>query len=106
MGGLQVFLWEAPRNSFCIPEDLPVALQVMQDKTGCPRRLAAAGAGMFIGDGAGIGKGRQIAGVILDNFARGRRRAVRCHNAVQSSSPPLVLNPSVGTSDQGHEDPS
>ena len=32
---------------------------------------------MFIGDGAGIGKGRQIAGVILDNFARGRRRSVR-----------------------------
>jgi hypothetical protein len=25
------------------------------------------------GDGAGVGKGRQIAGVILDNYARGRR---------------------------------
>ena len=34
---------------------------------------------MFIGDGAGIGKGRQIAGVILDNFARGRRRSVSFH---------------------------
>ncbi len=30
-------------------------------------------AGFFIGDGAGVGKGRQIAGVILDNLARGRR---------------------------------
>lgn len=33
-------------------------------------------AGFFIGDGAGVGKGRQIAGIVLDNFARGRRRAV------------------------------
>ncbi|KAK9798140.1 hypothetical protein WJX73_007295 [Symbiochloris irregularis] len=33
-------------------------------------------AGFFLGDGAGVGKGRQIAGVILDNYARGRRRAV------------------------------
>ena len=30
-------------------------------------------AGFFIGDGAGVGKGRQISGVILDNYARGRR---------------------------------
>eukprot|EP00878_Enallax_costatus_P032695 GHUV01035950.1.p1 GENE.GHUV01035950.1~~GHUV01035950.1.p1 ORF type:complete len:643 (+),score=180.98 GHUV01035950.1:954-2882(+) len=33
-------------------------------------------AGFFIGDGAGVGKGRQIAGVILDNYARGRRRHI------------------------------
>ncbi|XP_019644077.1 PREDICTED: protein FORGETTER 1-like [Branchiostoma belcheri] len=33
-------------------------------------------AGFFIGDGAGVGKGRQIAGIILDNFARGRTRHV------------------------------
>ena len=31
-------------------------------------------AGFFLGDGAGVGKGRQIAAVILDNVARGRRR--------------------------------
>ena len=31
------------------------------------------GAGFFIGDGAGVGKGRQIAGVIIDNYVRGRR---------------------------------
>ena len=30
--------------------------------------------GFFLGDGAGVGKGRQIAGVILDNFMRGRRK--------------------------------
>lgn len=28
-------------------------------------------AGFFIGDGAGVGKGRQIAGIILDAFCRG-----------------------------------
>jgi hypothetical protein len=33
-------------------------------------------AGFMIGDGAGVGKGRQISGIILDNFARGRRRHV------------------------------
>eukprot|EP00775_Hariotina_reticulata_P007699 gene7699-7898_t len=33
-------------------------------------------AGFFIGDGAGVGKGRQISGVILDNYVRGRRRHV------------------------------
>ncbi|KAJ1633961.1 P-loop containing NTP hydrolase pore-1-domain-containing protein [Pavlovales sp. CCMP2436] len=31
-------------------------------------------AGFFLGDGAGVGKGRQIAGVILDNTVRGRRK--------------------------------
>eukprot|EP00891_Asterochloris_glomerata_P001845 jgi/Astpho2/1845/e_gw1.00038.339.1_t len=33
-------------------------------------------AGFFIGDGAGVGKGRQISGIILDNYARGRRKHV------------------------------
>jgi len=33
-------------------------------------------AGFFIGDGAGVGKGRQISGIILDNFARGRCKHV------------------------------
>lgn len=32
-------------------------------------------AGFFIGDGAGVGKGRQIAGCIVDSYARGRRKA-------------------------------
>ncbi|HEX7947892.1 MAG TPA: bifunctional class I SAM-dependent methyltransferase/DEAD/DEAH box helicase, partial [Phenylobacterium sp.] len=32
--------------------------------------------GFFLGDGTGCGKGRQIAGVIADNFAQGRARAV------------------------------
>jgi hypothetical protein len=32
--------------------------------------------GFFLGDGTGVGKGRQVAGVLLDNVIRGRRRAV------------------------------
>lgn len=32
--------------------------------------------GWFLGDGAGAGKGRQVAGVLLDNWLKGRRRAL------------------------------
>ena len=32
--------------------------------------------GYFVGDGTGTGKGRQVAGVILDNWIQGRRRAL------------------------------
>jgi predicted RNA methylase len=32
--------------------------------------------GFFIGDGTGVGKGRQSASIILDNWLRGRRKAV------------------------------
>lgn len=32
--------------------------------------------GFFIGDGTGVGKGRQISGIILDNFEQGRKKAV------------------------------
>lgn len=39
-------------------------------------RLCPAGCGFFIGDGAGVGKGRQIAGIVIDNYVRGRRKAV------------------------------
>ncbi|CAM9634187.1 unnamed protein product, partial [Scytosiphon promiscuus] len=33
-------------------------------------------AGFFIGDGAGVGKGRQLAGIMLENFLHGRRKHV------------------------------
>ncbi|XP_022100278.1 protein FORGETTER 1-like [Acanthaster planci] len=33
-------------------------------------------AGCFIGDAAGVGKGRQIAGIILDNYCRGRTKHI------------------------------
>ena len=32
--------------------------------------------GWFLGDGTGAGKGRQVAGIILDNWHKGRRRAL------------------------------
>jgi hypothetical protein len=32
--------------------------------------------GWFCGDGTGAGKGREVAGIILDNWLQGRRRAV------------------------------
>jgi hypothetical protein len=33
-------------------------------------------AGYFIGDGTGVGKGRAIAGIVLDNWRQGRKKAV------------------------------
>jgi predicted RNA methylase len=33
-------------------------------------------AGYYVGDGTGVGKGRILAGIILDNFNQGRRRAL------------------------------
>ena len=32
--------------------------------------------GWFLGDGTGAGKGRQVAGILMDNWLQGRRRAV------------------------------
>ena len=32
--------------------------------------------GFFIGDGTGVGKGREISGIILDNMRQGRKKAV------------------------------
>ena len=32
--------------------------------------------GFFLGDGTGVGKGRQISGVILDNWNQGRKKAI------------------------------
>jgi predicted RNA methylase len=32
--------------------------------------------GWFLGDGTGAGKGRQVAGIILDNWLQGRRKAI------------------------------
>jgi hypothetical protein len=32
--------------------------------------------GYFLGDGTGVGKGRQVSGIILDNWLKGRRKAL------------------------------
>ncbi|CAN0409567.1 unnamed protein product, partial [Discosporangium mesarthrocarpum] len=42
----------------------------------CSRLPDGSRAGFFIGDGAGVGKGRQLAGIILENYLYGRRRHV------------------------------
>lgn len=33
-------------------------------------------AGFLIGDGAGVGKGRTVAGIIMENYLRGRKKAL------------------------------
>lgn len=33
-------------------------------------------AGFLIGDGAGVGKGRTIAGIIFENYLKGRKKAI------------------------------
>ena len=37
--------------------------------------------GYFIGDGTGVGKGRQLSGIIMDNFQQGRDKAVWISNS-------------------------
>lgn len=32
--------------------------------------------GFFLGDGTGVGKGRQLAGIIFDNLCRGRKKHI------------------------------
>jgi hypothetical protein len=51
--------------------DVALAWAVLQKVLGNGER-----AGFFIGDGAGVGKGRELAGIVLENWAAGRRRAV------------------------------
>ncbi len=54
------------------------------DETGTKLSAAAEGAegavrfrqGFFLGDGTGAGKGRQVAGIILDSWMQGRRKAL------------------------------
>ncbi|HXQ46067.1 MAG TPA: strawberry notch family protein [Caulobacteraceae bacterium] len=55
-------LGEAPHQVILVKDDHPGAVAFRK--------------GFFLGDGTGCGKGRQIAGVIADNLAQGRQRAV------------------------------
>ena len=62
------------------------SLQIESVSLACQRHLqvwpatgsAVSGtrAGFFLGDGAGVGKGRQLAAIVLDNVARGRDRNI------------------------------
>lgn len=55
-------LGEAPHQVFLVPDDREGAVRFRK--------------GFFLGDGTGCGKGREIAGVIADNLAQGRTRAL------------------------------
>lgn len=55
-------LGEAPHQVILATDDHPGAVRFRK--------------GFFLGDGTGCGKGREIAGVIADNLAQGRTRAV------------------------------
>jgi predicted RNA methylase len=55
-------LGEAPHQVILVKDDHPGAVAFRK--------------GFFLGDGTGCGKGREISGVIADNFAQGRQRAV------------------------------
>jgi hypothetical protein len=55
-------LGEAPHQVILVKGDHPGAVSFRR--------------GFFLGDGTGCGKGREIAGVIADNLAQGRQRAV------------------------------
>ena len=58
--------------------------------------------GFFIGDGTGVGKGRQIAAVILDSWQHGRHRHIWCaaskqaatftHRLLSHTTTPLLLS--------------
>lgn len=52
-------------------ENISYAGQAHQEKLPNGQRK-----GYFIGDGTGVGKGRQLAGIAMDNFNQGRKRAI------------------------------
>tara|TARA_B100000795_G_scaffold268127_1_gene254428 strand:+ start:79 stop:1428 length:1350 start_codon:yes stop_codon:yes gene_type:complete len=85
----------APHCSYPLLDALPdelvsggklSSLQIESVSLACQRHLqvwpatgsAVSGtrAGFFLGDGAGVGKGRQLAAIVLDNVARGRDRNI------------------------------
>jgi hypothetical protein len=47
-------------------------------RKGCRHLLfsVSSSLGFFLGDGAGVGKGRQLAGIILENWLHGRMKHV------------------------------
>ena len=53
-------------------------LAEISDCKSCDVQMLPSGvrAGFFIGDGAGVGKGRQISGIVCDNYCRGRTKHV------------------------------
>jgi predicted RNA methylase len=59
-------------GAWTVDETLDVVTAAAEDTKGAVRFRR----GFMIGDGTGVGKGREAAGIILDNWLRGRRKAV------------------------------
>ena len=59
-------------GSYTVDETYDLVLAAPADATNAVRFRR----GWFLGDGTGAGKGRQVAAIILDNWLKGRRRAV------------------------------
>jgi len=59
-------------GAWTVDETLDVVTAAAEDAEGAIRFRR----GFMIGDGTGVGKGREAAGIILDNWLRGRRKAV------------------------------
>src|SRR3546814_6041963 len=59
-------------GAWTVDETFDVAAAAPEGQTGAVQFRR----GWFLGDGTGAGKGRQVAGIILDNWLKGRRRAV------------------------------
>jgi predicted RNA methylase len=57
---------------YTVDETLEAVNAVQPDAPGAVRFRR----GWFLGDGTGAGKGRQVAGILLDNWLQGRRRAL------------------------------
>ncbi|MGA0543604.1 strawberry notch-like NTP hydrolase domain-containing protein [Neotabrizicola sp. VNH66] len=59
-------------GSWCVDETGDMVSAAPDDATDAVRFRR----GFFLGDGTGAGKGRQSAGILLDNWAQGRRKAL------------------------------
>lgn len=59
-------------GAWTVDETFDVVTAAADDQDGAVRFRR----GWFLGDGTGAGKGRQVAGILLDNWLKGRRRAV------------------------------
>ena len=70
--------YELAAKDILVGENRLSALQLEAVVYACQRHEqwlpSGARGGFFIGDGAGVGKGRTIAGLVVENWARGRRR--------------------------------
>jgi hypothetical protein len=59
-------------GSFLVDESFDTVSAALDDAEGAVRFRR----GYYLGDGTGAGKGRQVAGVVLDNWLKGRRKAL------------------------------